>query len=129
MNNEVQKSQKELLVEIDKFEDEMRLLNLLNKRYDDLKKEIKNAMVKLGRDNGLEQVKWITPNGTKITCTIGHCAEIEKQKSTELNVEKLKKEYPHIYEECCEEKEVSVITKNASNDTLRITLKEKEGMI
>lgn len=118
--------QNNLLTKVDNFEYEIRLIEQLNKQYNDLKKEIKEAMTKLGRDNNLEQIKWTTPNGTKITCSIGHIAEIEKQKQTIFNEEKLKREYPDIYEKCCEEKEVSVITKNATNDTLRITLPKVE---
>ena len=118
--------QNNLLTKVDNFEYEIRLIEQLTKQYNDLKKELREVMVELGKDNNLEQIKWITPKGTKITCSIGHTAEIEKQKQMIFSEEKLKNEYPDIYEKCCEEKEVSVITKNATNDTLRITLPKVE---
>ena len=111
----------DLLVRLDDFEEQLELMDLLKEKVDGLKKEIKTEMVKVAKENGLEQIKWTTPKGTKITCSIGHIAEIEKQKVKEFDVEILKKTYPHIYEECIVEKEKSVIVKNATSDTLRIT--------
>lgn len=111
-----------LLKQMDDFEEEIRLIETLNKKYNDLKNEIKKAMVQIGREGNLEQLKWTTPKGTKITCSIGHPAEIEKQTQKEFDVELLKKEYPDVYEKCLVEKQRSVIVKNATSDTLRITL-------
>ena len=79
-------------------------------------------MIEVGTKNNLDQLKWTTPKGTKITCSIGHPAEFEKQIVKEFDVSVLKEKYPEIYEECCVEKEKSIMVKNATNDTLRITL-------
>ena len=127
MENEITKTTQELLEQVDNFEYEIKLIDQLNKQYNDLKSKIKKAMVEIGSANNLEQIKWTTPKGTKITCSIGHCAEIEKQKVQEFDVEKLKKEFPDIYEKCLVEKEQSIIVKNATSDTLRITLAKEEN--
>lgn len=124
---ELSKTNEELLIQLDNFEYEIRLIEQLNKQYTDLKNQIKKAMVKIGTENNLDQVKLTTPKGTKITCSIGHTAEIEKQKSKEFDIEVLKKEYPEIYEKCMVEKEKSVILKNATSDTIRITLAKEEN--
>lgn len=126
MENKLSKTTEELLAEIDNFEENIKLIDKLTKQYNTLKSEIKQAMVKVGKDNNLEQIKWTTPKGTKITCSIGHVAEIEKKKTIFFNEIKLKTEYPEIYEKCCEEKEMGVIVKNATNDTLRITLGKED---
>lgn len=127
MENELTElTTKELLQKVDEFEYEMKLIEQLNKQYTDLKTQLKKAMVQVGKDNNLEQIKWITPKGTKITCTIGHIAELEKQKQQEFDLEKLKKEFPDVYEKCMIEKERNVIVKNATSDTLRITLAKDE---
>lgn len=126
MEDKLTKTNESLLKEIDNFEEKIELMEMLNKEYNDLKANIKKAMVQIGRDNNLEQLKWTTPKGTKITCSIGHIAEIEKQNKKVFNEELLKKEYPDIYEKCCEERLVSVITKNATSDTLRITFAKNE---
>ena len=126
MKNEITKTTQELLEQLDNFEYEIKLLEQLNKQYTDLKSKIKKAMIDVGKANNLEQIKWTTPKGAKITCSIGHTAEIEKQKVQEFDVEILKKDFPEVYEKCLVEKEKSVITKNATNDTLRITLAKDE---
>lgn len=122
MEDKLTKTTEELLQELDSFEDNIKLIDKLTKQYNSIKSEIKKAMVKVGKDNNLEQIKWTTPNGTKITCSIGHIAQIEKKKTIFFNELKLKNEYPEVYQACCEEKEMGVIVKNATNDTLRITL-------
>lgn len=126
MENELIKTNEELLVELDKIENEIKQAEEITKRYDEIKKQIKKSMVEVGRNNNLEQVKLITPNGIKITCSIGHCAEFEKQMVKEFDLEKLKTFYPEVYEMCLEEKEKNVMVKNATNDTLRITLSKGE---
>ena len=100
---------------------------MLTKKYNNIKNNLKKAMIKMAQENGATQVKWTTPEGTQITCSIGHVAEIEKQKVKEFDEEYLKNNYPHIYDECCIEKERSVIIKNATSDTLRITLSKNKG--
>lgn len=126
MENEITKTTKELLEQVDNFEYEIKLIEQLNKQYTDLKSKIKKAMIDVGKANNLEQIKWTTPKGTKITCSIGHTAEIEKQKVQEFDVEILKKEFPEVYEKCLVEKEKNIIVKNATNDTLRITLAKED---
>lgn len=126
MENELVKTNEELLLEIDNFEENIKLIDDLTKKYNQIKNDIKQAMVKVGTENNLEQIKWTTPKGTKITCSIGHTAEIEKQKVQEFDIEILKNVFPDIYEKCLVEKEKSVIVKNATNDTLRITLAKDE---
>ena len=126
MENELIKTSEELLLEIDNFEENIKLIDELTKQYNQIKNDIKKAMVKIGNENNLEQIKWITPKGTKITCSIGHTAEIEKQKVKEFDIEILKNVFPDIYEKCLVEQEKSVIVKNATNDTLRITLAKEE---
>ena len=124
MNNIVTKEQ--LLQKIDDFEEKIELINKLNKEYDNLKSEIKSIMVQIGRENDLEQIKWTTNKGTKITCSIGKEAEFEKRKVKEFNEAFLKENYPEIYDKCFIEREREIKIKNATNDTLRITL-NKEG--
>ena len=111
-----------LLVKIDGFEDKIKQLNKLNKEYDELKKEIKASMLKIGKENELRQVKWTTPNGIQITCSVGQPAEYGKIEI--LNTTKLMNEYRDIYEKCLEEKET--ITKSASSDRLVITLPKED---
>lgn len=122
MKNEILKTSEELLKELDNFEEEIKLIDTLEEKYKEIKTNIKKAMIKIGNENNLDQLKWTTPKGIKITCSIGHIAEIEKQKIQEFDIEKLKKEFPDIYEKCLVEKERSVIVKNATSDTIRITM-------
>lgn len=124
---DITKTQKQLLQEFDNFEESLKLLDMLNKKYDELKKNLKKEMIRIGTENNLDQLKWTTPKGTKITCSIGHCAEFEKQMVKEFDVKVLKEKFPEIYEQCCVEKETSVMIKNATNDTLRITLAKEEN--
>jgi len=123
----VVKSEKQLLEELDAMEESIKLLDLLDEKYKALKSKLKASMVKVAKENNLEQIKWITPNGTSVTCSVGHCAEIEKKPTKKFNEEKLKKEYPHIYEECCEDIQESVIVKNATSDTLRVTFSKENN--
>lgn len=117
-----------LLIKLDDFEESIKQIDTLTKQYNEIKNNIKKAMVQIGKENDLEQVKWTTPKGTQITCSIGHTAEIQKVPRKFFDEEYLKRQYPNIYEECCRNIEESVIVKNATNDTLRITLpKEKKN--
>lgn len=113
---------KELLVSLDEMQEAITIAEQVNKKYDELKKEIKRQMVKVGQENNLEQIKWTTPNGTKITLTLGHCAEIEHETIKVFSEDKLKEQYPQIYEECLIERQKEKVIKNATSDTLRITL-------
>jgi restriction endonuclease S subunit len=111
-----------ILAELDSFEDNIKQLNILTKQYDELKKKIKEQMVEIGKNNKLEQVKWITPNNIQITCSIGKEAEREDVKEKTFNVELLKEKYPNIYEECCIDREYTKVIKAATSDRLVITL-------
>lgn len=111
-----------LLLKLDDFEESIKQIDILTKQYNEIKSNIKKVMVQIGKENELEQVKWTTPKGVQITCSIGHTAEIKKIPKRFFDEEYLKKQYPNIYEECCRDIQESVIVKNATNDTLRITL-------
>lgn len=117
----ITETKENLLARIDELEEKIIEANRITKEYDDLKAKIKKAMVDAGTATGSEQIKWITPGGTKITCSIGHCAEFEKQEVEELDVEKLKAFFPEAYKQSLVKKERSVMIKNATNNTLRIT--------
>lgn len=126
MENEIKKRQTDLLNKLDDLEEQIKLFEIFEKEYKKIKEEIKSTMVKIGIENNLEQLKWTTPKGTKITCSIGHCAEFEKETTKVFDIEKLKKDYPDVYEKCLIEKETYKTIKNATNDTLRITLAKGE---
>lgn len=111
-----------VLVQIDNFEDSIKEIQKLTKQYDKLKKDIKEQMVKIGRENELSQVKWTTPKGIQITCSIGKPGETGMEER--LNVTKLMNEYPEAYRNCLETKEV--VTKTATSDRLVITLPKEE---
>ena len=111
-----------LLVTLDKFEENIKLIDSLTKEYNEIKKKIKNAMLKVAESNNLEQVKWITPNDIKITFSKGKLEELELQKIKVFKEDVLKEKYPSIYEECFIEEEKLVTIKNSSNDRLVITL-------
>ena len=115
-----------LLQALDAIEEQIVEAVRITTQYEEIKKEIKKAMVEAGIASGADQIKWTTPGGTKITCSIGHCAEFEKQIVKEFDIEKLKTFHPDIYEACMVEKEKSVMIRNASNNTLRITPAKKE---
>lgn len=125
MNN-LEKVNQDLLVKIDNFEEEIRLIDTLTKKYNELKKELKEAMLEYGKSIDAEQVKWTTNNGTKITLSIGHNAEYEEQLVERFNIDILKNDYPEIYEKCIEKSLEKIIVKNPTNDTLRITLPKEE---
>lgn len=110
------------LVKIDEFEEKIKLINELTKKYDKLKKEIKEKMLEAGKKVDAEQIKWTTPKGIKITLSIGKPAEFEKHITEVFNMEKLEKEYPEAFKNCMEKVEKDVCIKNASNDRLVITL-------
>lgn len=119
-------SQINVLTKVDEFEEKIKLLDKLNKEYAELKSELKEEMLKLGKQINSDQVKWTTPNGIKITCSIGKKAEFETKTIEKFSEVKLAKEYPDIYKKCFITAEVSECVKNASNDRLTITL-PKEG--
>lgn len=111
-----------VLVEIDNFEDSIKEIQKLTKQYDKLKKDIKEQMIKIGKENDLSQVKWTTPKGIQITCSIGKPGETGLQER--LNTTKLMNEYPEVYKACLEMKEA--VIKTATNDRLVITLPKEE---
>ena len=115
-----------ILIRIDEFEDKIREIDKLTKQYDALKKEIKSQMVNIGKEHGLSQVKWITPNGTQITCSIGQPEETKEITEKRFSEDKLKEKYPEIYKECCVDRTYLSVIKAKGNDTLRITLPKGE---
>ena len=128
MNNpfEIENVENNTLVKIDKFEEQIKLIDKLTKEYNDLKKEIKEQMIEAGKKINVDQVKWTTPKGIKITCSIGKPAKFEETVEKQFNIEILMKEYPEIYEKCLVEHKYSKCIKNASNDRLVITLPKEE---
>lgn len=120
------KNNENMLIKIDEFEENIKVLNELTKKYEKLKKEIKDAMLKVGKENQLNQIKWTTPKGIKITCSVGNQAIFEKKVEKEFSLNKLMEEYKDIYEKCLIEKEKEICVKKASNDRLVITLPKEE---
>ena len=110
-----------LLVRLDELDEQISYAKMVMEEYEELKKNLKKVMSNACEQVNADQLKWETPNGTKITFSKGHIAEIEKEKTQKFNVEKLQQEYPDVYEKCLEEVEISVIKKNATSDTIRIT--------
>ncbi len=121
-NNLIKKQQEDLLNQLDNLEEEIKLINTLKERYDDVKSKLKTSMVEIGKKNKLEQLKWITPKGIQITCSIGKTAEYEEQEVEEFDIERLKQEYPHIYQDCCNRQKKKVLIKSGTSDMLRITM-------
>lgn len=115
-----------LIAKIDDLEDRVALASKVIKEYDNLKSQLKEKMLEIGHKNNLEQVKWITPNGTTITCSIGHFPKFEKQVVREFDIETLQEQYPDIYESCCFNIEREVMIEKGSNDILRITPKKED---
>lgn len=111
-----------LLTHLDEFEEKIKLIDAYTKEYNNIKKKIKDAMLKIVEGNNLDQVKWVTPKDIKITFSKGRNEELEKQMVQEFNLDRLKEKYPNIYEECLDTKEKLVTIKNGSNDRLVITL-------
>lgn len=120
------KNNENMLIKIDEFEENIKVLNELTKKYEKLKKEIKDAMLKIGKENQLDQINWTTPKGIKITCSVGNQAIFEKKVEKEFSLNKLMEEYKDIYEKCLIEKEKEICVKKASNDRLVITLPKEE---
>ena len=114
------------MVQIDAMEDDIKLAKELNDKYDEMKDKIKSAMIRIGKENDLTQVKWTTPKGIQITCSIGQKPIFEKVTEERFNVEVLKEKYPDIYKECCQEFTYDNCVKAKSNDRLVITLPKGE---
>lgn len=115
-----------LLVQIDEFEEKIKLINNLSKEYDKLKKEIKNQMVEIGRENELSQVKWTTPKGIQITLSVGKKPVFETRETEEFNMVRFMEEEPKIYQKYLEKKEREVAITSGSNDRLVITLPKED---
>lgn len=111
-----------VLKQIDDFEENIELINKLSEEYEDIKSKIKESMIKIGKENKLSQVKWITPKGIQITCSIGQPPIFEKVTESKFDVDILKRDYPEIYEKCCKEITYDNCVKAKTNDVLRITL-------
>lgn len=132
MNNpfEIEEKETNYLLTLDEFEEKIKELDKLNKQYKDIKDNIKKDMLKVAKENNLEQVKWTTPKGIKITLSVGQEEITEERIYHEFSLEELENKYPDIYEKCIVDKKKIVTVKNASNDRLVVTMpkdNEKEG--
>jgi hypothetical protein len=121
-----EKQENNILVQIDEFEEKIKLINKLSKEYDKLKKEIKEQMVEIGRENELSQVKWATPKGIQITLSVGKKPVFETRETEEFNMVRFMEEEPKIYQKYLEKKEREVAITNGSNDRLVITLPKED---
>lgn len=121
-----EKQENNILVQIDEFEEKIKLINNLSKEYDKLKKELKEQMVKIGRENELSQVKWTTPKGIQITLSVGKKPVFETRETEEFNMVRFMEEEPKIYQKYLEKKEREVAITNGSNDRLVITLPKED---
>lgn len=115
-----------ILTKIDDFEENIKLLNKLDKEYKALKDKIKKQMLELGKANNVDQLKWTTPKGIKITLSIGKKATFEEVVEKKFSEVKLASEYPEIYEACKVEVKTNKEITKASNDRLVITLPKEE---
>lgn len=111
-----------VLVKLDEMEENIQLADKITKEYNEIKKQIKAKMLEYGKENNLEQIKWVTPKGIKITLSIGKEEETKIEQVKQFSEELLKEKYPNIYEECCITKDKEIIIKNASNDRLIVTM-------
>ena len=121
-----EKQENNILVQIDEFEEKIKLINNLSKEYDKLKKELKEQMVEIGRENELSQVKWTTPKGIQITLSVGKKPVFETRETEEFNMVRFMEEEPKIYQKYLEKKEREVAITNGSNDRLVITLPKED---
>ena len=121
-----EKNENQIIQKIDEFEEQIRTLNGLTKKYDKLKKEIKENMLKKAKDSLATQLKWITPKGIKVTLSVGTKAEYETKEVEEFNIIKFMEEEPEMYEKYLEKKTREVVTKTGSNDRLVVTLPKEE---
>ena len=121
-----EKEENNLLVQIDEFEENIKKISELSNQYETLKSNIKEQMLKIGKENNMTQVKWITPKGIKITCSIGKKPIFETQEYKEFNLVKFKQEQPQMYEQYLEKRTKEVAITNGSSDRLTITLPKEE---
>ena len=115
-----------LILKVDEFEKQIEEANRVVKEYEDLRKELKDKMLEIGHKNNLDQVKWTTPNGTIITCSVGKRPVWEEQNQMVFKEEILREKFPDIYTQCLREEKHNILVEKGSNDILRITPK-KEG--
>lgn len=128
MNNpfEIEEKETNYLLALDEFEEKIKELDKLNKKYKDIKDNLKKQMLNVAKENNLEQVKWTTPKGIKITLSVGQEEIMEERTEKVFNQSLLEEKYPDIYEECLENKKRLVTIKNASNDRLVVTMPKEE---
>lgn len=119
---EENKEENKLLVQIDEFEEKIKLIEKYSKEYEAFKKKIKAQMLKIGKESDSSQIKWTTPKGIQITCSIGKKAVYEEQEVEEFNMIKFMEEQPEMYQKYLEKKTRDVVVQSGSNDRLQITL-------
>lgn len=113
-----------LILRVDELEQQIEQANEVIKQYEDIRKQLKEKMLGIGHKNNLDQVKWTTPGGTTITCSIGKRPIWEKQKQMVFQEDILKEKYPDIYTQCLREEEHNVLIEKGTSDILRITPKK-----
>lgn len=111
-----------VLVRIDELEEKIREAKKIDDEFNDIKEKLKIKMKCIAEENNLDQIKWTTPKGTRITFSLGKKEQTEKQKTKEFDVEVLKEKFPEIYDQCLVEKEKLVVLEKGTNNVLRITL-------
>ena len=115
--NNLEVKEKNILTKIDDFEENIKLLNKLDKEYKALKDKIKKQMLELGKTNNVDQLKWTTPKGIKITLgnAIHYDAEALEQLAQIGNVIFVEKKHSSLYDELyseislCKEHDIHVI--------------------
>lgn len=115
-----------LLVKVDELEEQIKQADKITKEYTKLKDDLKMKMKGIAEDNNLDQVKWTTPKGTKITFTRGKKEVCEKQKVMTFKEDILKEKFPDIYNQCLVEEEKLVTLEKGTNNVLRITLNKED---
>ncbi len=120
------KDEYQLLKQIDDMEDQIKLAKEIDEKYENMKKDIKKKMIEFGKSNNSTQVKWVTPKGIQITCSVGQPPIFEKVTESKFDLEILKRDYPEVYEKCCKEVTYDNCVKAKTNDVLRITLSKEE---
>ena len=118
--------QETLLAKVDLYEERFEMLETLEKQIKDLKAKLKETMLEIGKETGASQVKWTTPKGIQITCSIGKKATYEEREYKEFNIARFQNEQPEMYEQYMDTKTKQIAVTPASNDTLRITMPKKK---
>lgn len=115
-----------LLVKVDEFEEQIKQADKVKKQEAEIKDALKMKMKNIAEENNLDQVKWTTPKGTKITFSKGKKEVCEKQKVMTFKEDILKEKFPDIYNQCLVEEEKLVTLEKGTNNVLKITLSKED---